>query len=239
MMTTHISTDKVSYKDSFVAFLDILGFSSRVKKSEFDNVELKHIEDVLDFIRAEKDENDNGILSLKDVGKRITTFSDSIIISYDASCRGAGYYMLTDISYLIVGLLNYGIVIRGALTYGKMIHDDLRCYGPALIRAYNLESEVAVNPKVLVDSNVVIAALKNPYNLRDDEEAYIKPLVGYDDGEYGFIDFLNAPYDDISDRGSVIEITLKLARQCILQNYSNEKVREKYEWLEAYAKSKL
>lgn len=229
----------MTYKKMFVAFLDILGFSAMIKKSESDPAVLSNIEDVLTFIRDEKEDNDHGILALKNTGKRITTFSDSIVITYDADCKGAGYYMLTDISYLMIGLLSYGIVIRGALSYGDMIHDDLRCYGPTLVRAYELESESAVYPRILVDSNVVKAALENPYNTKKDEAKYIAPLIKNDAGEYSYIDFLNVPFDDDDERYLAISETIRISKQGIIDNYAIDNVRCKYEWLKAYSESKL
>ena len=71
-----------------------------------------------------------------DLGKQVTVFSDSIVISYDASTPGGGVQILMDLVYICNDLLRIGIPMRGGVTVGSLIHDEHKCFGPAMIEAY-------------------------------------------------------------------------------------------------------
>jgi hypothetical protein len=45
-----------------------------------------------------------------------------------------------------------GFWIRGAVTVGLIHHDEHIVFGPALNRAYELESKVAIYPRILIDA---------------------------------------------------------------------------------------
>lgn len=109
-----------------------------------------------------------------------------------------------------------------------------RCYGPAFIRAYQIESEDANYPRVLVDDNVICEALNNPYNRRDDEAEYLYSLIEKDFDGKTFIDFLKIPFDDIFEYFEMIKKTIQIAEDGIREYCKNSRVRKKYEWLESY-----
>jgi hypothetical protein len=47
-----------------------------------------------------------------------------------------------------------GLLIRGAITIGDIVHDDSIVFGPALNRAYELESQQAIYPRIILDPDV-------------------------------------------------------------------------------------
>lgn len=48
-------------------------------------------------------------------------------------------------------LATEGIFIRGGVTYGDIFYEKHRIFGPAMMRAYDLESQYADFPRVIVD----------------------------------------------------------------------------------------
>jgi hypothetical protein len=46
-------------------------------------------------------------------------------------------------------------LLRGGVAEGDIIHDEEGVFGPALIRAYELESRIAMFPRVVVDEPVM------------------------------------------------------------------------------------
>lgn len=66
-------------------------------------------------------ENYNGMLPMADLGKQVTAFSDSIVISYDAAMPGGGFHVLMDLVYICNDLLGIGIPVRGGVTVGQLI----------------------------------------------------------------------------------------------------------------------
>jgi hypothetical protein len=75
-----------------IAYLDVLGFSSLVKKSISDPSFENRILDILECIKDEKDKTSDT--------KEITVFSDNIVISYPADYSHAVLEILTDVSKL-------------------------------------------------------------------------------------------------------------------------------------------
>ena len=47
-----------------------------------------------------------------------------------------------------------GVWVRGGVTVGNILHDDDVVFGPALNRAYELESKVAKFPRIVLDVEI-------------------------------------------------------------------------------------
>lgn len=96
------------------------------------------------------------------MGIKVRIFSDNIVIAI----RQEGNIIDTeetmkqtviiDIAALIQVLaLKYSLLIRGSIVIGDFYIDDNFIYGKALTRAYNLENEVAIYPRIVIDDNCV------------------------------------------------------------------------------------
>ena len=144
-------TDKqhtTSYEERVVAFVDILGFSSMIKESSSDIEEYEKIKNALETIQNVK--------KISDVnGAKVTTFSDSIVISYPAKAKDPLYNILLDLIHLQLDLLQQGILVRGGVAKGKVRHVQEMVFGPAMVSAYALESKYAVYPRIIVEKDLV------------------------------------------------------------------------------------
>ena len=136
------------YEERIVAFVDILGFSSMVSKSEINSDEYERIKHALDTIQLVKKRADN-------VVAKVTTFSDSIVLSYPITGRDPLFYILIDLVHLQLDLLQQGILVRGGIAKGKVRHVQEMVFGPAMVAAYDLESKYAVYPRIIVEKEVV------------------------------------------------------------------------------------
>ena len=106
------------YEDRVVLFLDILGFSQLVKSSENNILEIKKIKDAIRTIQDVFDINQTT------QERVITQFSDSIVVSFLISEKGEIAFLLSKTHKLIKTLITQEIICRGAITKGKMIHDE-------------------------------------------------------------------------------------------------------------------
>ena len=152
----------VNYNLRYVAFLDLLGFKNMVNQSVENQTILNNINRALNYIGGIQHDNYNGIMSMVDLGKQVTVFSDSIVISYDALMPGGGFHVLMDLVYICNDLLGIGIPVRGGVTVGPLIHDELKCYGPAMVEAYMMESQRAADPRIIINQNVLEHDLSRP-----------------------------------------------------------------------------
>lgn len=93
------------------------------------------------------------------VKPEISTFSDHIVISFNMealkSMGGNEFFSgLISIEKLISSLaaeaLNLGLLIRGGIAVGPVHHEGGVVLGPAMVEAYELESSLAIYPRVVM-----------------------------------------------------------------------------------------
>jgi hypothetical protein len=138
-------------------------------------------------------------------------------------------------------LADEGILIRGGITVGKLVKSWGQLFGPAIVRAYELESKIAKYPRIVVGKEVFEELAINPglwvHDRKTDQEAVRGLLRKDDDGEL-FIDYLRVIWDEFNDPSADYEAFLNSHHRLIqegLVHYSNKpEIRKKYEWMEVY-----
>ena len=234
----------INYDLRYVAFLDLMGFRNMVDQSTIDADILNTINQALDYTGYVQYNNYHGTFSLVELGKQVTSFSDSVVISYNASMPGGGFYVLIDIVHICINLLGLGIPVRGGVTVGKLIHTERKCFGPAMVRAYLMESQKAKFPRVLIDSEVMKHDLENPgaANTVEYEADYLSQIVQKDAiDNYYFLDYLKQ-YEEFDEFESYIDYMLgikefiirKLSIYQLSTHKEDEEIYMKYVWLKNY-----
>lgn len=167
-----------NYSKRNVAFIDILGFSEMVNSSQSDSSIFDDLFEALQLMQSMK----NLVEGLDDVLKpQVTLFSDNIVISYLDNERDSLYNLILDCIFLYITLLAKGIYVRGGITTGLLYHDDTYVVGPALIKAYNIESKVAIYPRIIIDDNDYFSDIIGSVFKRDfDGLTYIDPIGNFD-----------------------------------------------------------
>ena len=139
------------YEERCVLFLDILGFKSLIEGDQE-----QKIFSALGTTSAFA----NGKPSFPEF-THTTAFSDSIVVSHRLRSAGA-QNIINTASMLAWCFLQQGILTRGGIAYGNMHHTNDRLFGPAMNKAYQLESELAIFPRILVSEE--FKALVTPEN---------------------------------------------------------------------------
>lgn len=151
----------LQYEERYVAFIDVLGFKSLVDRAEADAKLLERLATNLEEVRTYSalgatmdasaiNDPENFFHNMF----RMSTFSDSIIISTKINLIGLGLIaMLSGI--MCNKLLHQGIFTRGAISAGKLIHTESIAFGAGLIRSYSLENSAAIYPRILIDERIV------------------------------------------------------------------------------------
>lgn len=87
------------------------------------------------------------------------SFSDSIIRARPCAkdLSAAFFYEAGELARAQWTLMNGGILVRGGITAGEVLMKPGRAFGPAFIKAYDLESSWAKGPRILVDPEIVMA----------------------------------------------------------------------------------
>jgi len=147
------------FQDRYIAYVDILGFSSLVSRiAEDRNLfalirdTLKHLNEqtnnVRQYRRRKRDPKHAQIV--RPTNLQMTAFSDCYVISETTPA----WHVVAAVQALGARLLRAGILTRGAIVRGKAYHNSRILFGPAIIEAYQLESGVAVYPRILVTEEV-------------------------------------------------------------------------------------
>ena len=145
-----------SYQERCVAFLDILGFSSLVKKTISDRTYFDAVINACEQLVREK-EFKNGEGSYEGyedpVKSRIYMFSDCICHTVDPTPDGL-IELIETVSGLCTSLIYTGVLVRGAIVLGQVYEEGQVICGPGLIDAYENESKAAKYPRVLVTDDI-------------------------------------------------------------------------------------
>lgn len=223
----------VKYKKHLVAFIDILGFKDLINENDPKKIfKLLSVREEIEKIIGK----DKGSLDLK-----ISSFSDCIVLSmeYESNDYKIFNRFLQDISfYSLLATMNEHL-IRGGFTIGDLYHDESKVFGPALNKAYVIETNQAVYPRIIFDTEVV-KELKE-FKKKITSGHYIKVLnsytTRYEDGQYGLDASLVCSgfvSESIEQKKSFI-VYLNNVAHTIVSGYNKHIVSpcifKKYQWL--------
>ena len=229
-----------------VAFLDILGFRNLVQSaSGGDDGLMESLNKVLrDFSFFEQTISEDFRAAMlpefplpkkgfteTESGIRATVFSDNIVISAHCTSMGA-WQVIVDASSVINSLIRQGIFCRGGVSVGRLVHEDSALFGPGLIAAYDLESKVAVYPRVLVEKRILGIA-RQPMliaNIREDFDGFhfIDPFFGLKKHNSSFSDLFQPEWDLGLFTNVRNHIQRKLER---FEELEEPGITAKYRWL--------
>ena len=239
----------MNYEERITVFIDILGFKEliidTIDKDGNDNPQAidkllntyKSLRDVWDLDVA-ADEN-SFLAKHRTESKVITTFSDSVVISFLAKEKSEILYTLLEIKWMIMRLVYKGVLCRGAISYGKLIHNETTLFGPALIEAYILESKAANYPRIILDRNIIELAGSAPSsgNSANDEIENVESLLEKDlDGMY-YIDYFTKAQEELDDPQYDFPKYINLLGDKIRKGMNSSKhpskadIRVKYLWM--------
>ena len=147
------------FEERFVAFVDILGFSSIVERAATDGDTFETVRDTLKDIDAQVqrlEEYRRRCASLDPAARflssptpiEMTAFSDCYLISGKVS--DGAWAVFAAAQALGANLLAHDVLTRGAVVCGAAYHQGRIGFGPAIIEALDIERNIAKYPRILV-----------------------------------------------------------------------------------------
>ncbi|MCQ1572102.1 hypothetical protein NFO65_15325 [Neorhizobium galegae] len=218
----------LSYDLCVVTFIDILGFRAIVQRDNPISI----------FKRLTAMRRINGI-DEPDEELSFHAFSDSIVRvrRIRGSVSEAVGLEANDIGLAQMDLFHEGVLIRGGLTVGQCYGDRNIVFGPAVIRAYDIESNLAKHPIVAIDPEVrrdidMVQEFPNRLNRMKG----LGPLIAVGEEGETWVDYLSISRQELDEDADVLE---GLAQHKViidrgLSLYDEPRIRSKYEWLAAY-----
>lgn len=218
------------YQNRFVAFIDILGFSNKVLNSINNNTQLKKLQQTIKSIN--EIENLEKKYPISHIDNKITTFSDSIILSCLSNSEDSLFYILLALIYIQIHLAMNDTIVRGGVTEGFLHHTRKEIYGPAFIEAYELEKQIAIYPRIILSRKLQEKVINS--NAQE-----IMELIRQDSSDLNYyIIFIGQINEFNNDDGCFWEYQefLRKIKGIINVGLANEDphIRQKYLWLSSY-----
>lgn len=237
----YISPTYEDLKDSYVAFIDILGFNQRIKNIS-DRGSFNNVLNVLCYTKMKEMTLNKEIGLLDKV--QLTAISDSLIISVphsEEACVITLILLLKNIQADL--LLHYKTLVRGYVTRGPVVHKDGFIFGLGYSDAYCFEEKKLGGdaPRIIVDDKIVDEASRW-IELERKRGDYFTDLFDFieqdsNDGRW-FIDYLKfkpkqAGLLNIKEISSLSAVDDFIEES--LKNFAaNNEILPKYCWLRKY-----
>jgi len=233
-----------------VTFIDILGYRNLLNTR--DAAEIVDIVNALRTFTAGDSDEDESPRRMDEHRLYSQSFSESVsdavvrVRTVDTqSPDGAFVLELIDLMHAMIECVNRGILIRGGMTIGP-VHIGLDGRGPifgnGMVRAFKIESEEAVYPRIMIDDTALEAYLSDESLWNDGEvdadeaRLALEFIAVAEDGSH-FVDYLRAAGPGEFDAGVVGQFEfLQRHRQLIVDNLTtdDQKARRKLVWLANY-----
>jgi hypothetical protein len=228
---------KPVHRLSYCAFLDVLGFSARIResyKTDNPNLLLNEFHSILANCLKElrKRENDTQLY--------LKSFSDNVLIAhpqFSEDMESEFAFVLWAVQEYQFEMAKQGFFIRGGFSVGPLFMDENSVYGDALISAYELESKIAVNPIVVLcdDTKQLVNAHLKFYE--GEAAPQTRSLLIGPDGRY-FVNYLGLCILE-GDDDYRLDVKSLLTHKdniqgALKQSISNPAVFSKFVWLAQY-----
>lgn len=196
----------MEYKNSYIAFLDVLGFKDLIQTEDFNRVLdiFKHIaapEDLETALHKAVDDNDES-----DEGKRFKAYntalhrlqiyamSDSIVVSSEAE-KDYALDALIDAVILLQNelyCLEKPVLLRGAIAKGEYYCNENIAFGSGMVDAYLYQEHYSRYPRVIISKDLAQEITDKSYISSNDwsEIAEDPGKLFLDDDDYYHVDAL-------------------------------------------------
>lgn len=251
------------YEERFIAFVDILGFGKLVERSAVTPDLPQKILDALMAMHPTQIEAElittvnselipvEGLELARETARcmsaiqqemhpvSINYFSDSLVLSARSDDVIASQMVLDLLAKISAMMwMSHSLLLRGGVTIGKLVHiQGGPMFGPAMNRAYFLESKKADHPRFLIDKHCI-----ERYRAVDTFRLFESFIQ--EDRDYYYASLATAFRHILNDSSLVMsgEKVLQKFRQSMLkapaeikklreQFKGDNRVRPKYEWL--------
>ncbi len=230
-------------KRSVVGFIDILGYSDLVKSArshEESQAQLARLHKALRASREHVDPNQVDDLLLKLADKdfyAFRAFTDNIVIGQPIRDDGEIELgrVFFDLSYFQMKMTMEGFFVRGAIAVGDLFMDDITVFGDGLIEAYEAETTLARDPRIVLAPSAQRAVNRHlTYYGGGSHAPQNHALLKDSDGQY-FVHYLDTL---IPENGIFFEPELAIHKAKIEEKLAHSKSRPaiwaKYLWAANY-----
>lgn len=224
------------YSNRYVAFLDVLGFKAIIQENTAEWIKTNIYDDVRrinTLFRTDLYKSLFPEASYKQL--EFVLISDSFIISIPTEAERS-LDVIIGCCFVLQQFFvkrEKPILLRGGISKGDFYHFEQTTFGPGLVKAYNIENEISVYPRIIIDKDLPVSSIcvgkdniaRAFCSIDEDGQQYIdyiKSVAGFSIGNHEELRRLHDFIDSNIKRFSTDERTL-----------------EKYRWLAKQLNSSL
>jgi hypothetical protein len=251
-----------NYEQTVAIFIDILGSKEITGFEEKHKIHKIFHESILESQKRQETKDKDHVIYTR----KLFSFSDCAFFFYRYKPEVQNnrkdinkllQVALFNSAHITLELLNEGYILRGGITCGDVYFDDMSFFGPAVDRAYEIESKEAITPRILIDSKFGADLFKHETKIYSEvfgesnpnyhfmpKRSFIPTIAMKDGNDY----ILNTLYilemENSIALGKTIITHNNLTNNLLIKidsqipNYPwNHKVRPKLEWMKEYLKT--
>lgn len=145
---------KYKTQEHVVAFIDILGAKNKINNDVNESLNVVHsaYNEAIKFLNTLY----RGDIEL--LRPQIRIFSDNIVVAVPTSTKGEISALMSILVYsglIQHQFLHHKYLVRGGISIGDFFIDDIMLWGTALTKAYEIESTIAIYPRIVLDPFLV------------------------------------------------------------------------------------
>lgn len=224
-MSNNSPQKNINLSPYFIAYMDILGakeFIDSEKSEEYLNKIKQLYEETIYMINVNKQNTYR-------LDTKFKIFSDNIIIAIPFETFGGdsiniinAFYMMIFVSFFQIIALKYSLLIRGSIVIDDFYIDENFVYGKALTKAYKLENEISIYPRIIINPKDISKFYKSDYQKR---------VITKDNSNLYYINPFECYFNEIGKQGEkeALKNIVKILTN-MLQKGNNEKINQKICW---------
>lgn len=229
-----------NYDDRYVGFVDVLGFADLVGRSAWDETTQIQLVNAMHAVDPKQIKSRVSKWARPSEHFGASVFSDSIILYDEPSAEGL-WSIIGRICTISMKLAQYGTLARGALTRGQLHASRTTrnqiVFGPALVKAVQLEETVAKYPRILIAREPFEDSQRYASEYEWAQELHKNFLIQDRDGPIHlnvFADLrsdLDSPDPDIRDAAVAVSTLIReKVERNLFDNMERPSIFEKYAW---------
>ena len=241
--------ETIKYSQQVVTLIDILGFKNVIMKTSPENI-LEYYETLRNVGGFETLRKIFGAESkLFETEQKFLNFSDTCVrttplVQSDGRTNDFGilWHELMAVAHLQADMIwKHNILLRGAITIGNVFNNGQELFGPAIVAAYELESTVAIYPRVIVDPIMWAHYKTNPLLRKrdhdyDTDKEYVEKTVTRGDDGVWFVDYMTTMAGEVDDANEFSSLLVEHKKMILAGTCGDTLNRQnaKYSWLAKY-----
>lgn len=228
----HSTTQTVPYPERIVTFIDILGFTGLVRSAADPDRAGEIIRTIEDATSAEMQWGPM-------VGHEVEAFtchvfSDSACFAAPAN-RGGFHLTVMRVMSTQARLARKGLLVRGGIALGRHYESARMLFSEGLVRAYEVEKDRALYPRVVLDREVLDRFLRD--DAEDADEKRVQRLLLLQDSDKEvFVHYLSLIGDPAFEdsRRDYLAAHAEIVRAGYAALRDQPRVLQKLGWLHRY-----